>query len=85
MSEHAKQLEPKVRQFQERLGKMGTLGDDLLNIMHRPGWTTLIDVQFVALSLDSLNYQLEGVERAYKALNGIADQIGQRSERAAGD
>jgi len=78
MSEHAKELEPKIRKIQERISNMTTenQSDRLLQIIHKPGWTTLREVQFVQASLDSIGYHLEGVERAHRALVAIADQIG---------
>jgi hypothetical protein len=78
MENHAKHFEPKVKNLQS---KFKTLAQDdlpgiLLGFTHRPGWTTLIDIQFVDAMLDSITHHLEGVEKAHKALVHIADQIG---------
>lgn len=78
MSDHAKELEPKIRRIQQCLSKMATenQSDRLLQITRRPGWTTLREVQFVDAMLDSLAHHLEGVDRTHRELVNIADQIG---------
>jgi len=78
MSEHAKELEPKVRQLHERLSRLvpEEHTEQLLQIIRRPGFTTPREAQFVHAMLDSLNHHLEGVESAHRALVSIADQIG---------
>ena len=42
MSEHAKTLEPEIRAIHEELGKMasGKNSEQLITIVHRPGFTT---------------------------------------------
>ena len=78
MSDHAKELEPKIRKLQEQLSRMLSekRGEQLLQIIHRPGFTTPQEAQFVHAMLDSLAYHLEGVHRAQRALVSIADLIG---------
>jgi hypothetical protein len=78
MSDHAKELEPKIRKIYEQLSRMVSekRGEQLLQIIHRPGFTTPQEAQFVHAMLDSLGYHLEGVDRAQRALVSLSDQIG---------
>ena len=78
MSDHAKELEPKIRKIQEQLSKMVSdkQGEQLLQIVRRPGFTTPQEAMFVHALLDSLGHHLEGVDRAQRALVSIADKIG---------
>jgi hypothetical protein len=80
MSEHVKHFEPKIKKLQEKYRAMAAedLPGILLGFIHRPGWTTLIDVQFVDAMLDSVADHLEGVDKTHKALVKIADQIGKK-------
>ena len=78
MSQHAKELEPKIQKIQDTLKKMATENhaERMLQIVRRPGFTTPREVQFVHAMLDSVGHHLEGIERAHSALITIADQIG---------
>jgi hypothetical protein len=78
MSEHAKTLEPKIRALHEELKKIASEGstEQLITIIHRPGFTTPREAEFVHAMLDSLQHQIEGVHRALQALITVADKIG---------
>jgi hypothetical protein len=76
MSEHAKTLEPKIRALQEGLKKISSQTENLVVIIHRPGFTTPQEAGFVNAMLDSLAHQVEGVDHAYQALVAVADKVG---------
>jgi hypothetical protein len=78
MSEHTKTIEPKIRALQEQLKKISSEKntEQLITIIHRPGWTTVREAEFVHAMLDSLAHQIEGVNRAHQALVTVADKIG---------
>jgi hypothetical protein len=76
MSEHAKTLEPKIRALQEGLKKISSQTEKLVVIIHRPGFTTPQEAEFVHAMLDSLTHQVEGVDRGYQALVAVADKVG---------
>lgn len=80
MSEHAKTLEPKIRAIHEELKKMASEknSEQLVTIVHRPGFTTPQEAEFVQAMLDSLTHQIEGVRRAHQALITVADKIGRK-------
>jgi hypothetical protein len=82
MSEHAKELEPKIRKVQDHIARMAQENQAALlpPIIHRPGWTTLPEVLFVHAMLDSLTRQLEEVDRTHRALVSIADKIGRSDD-----
>jgi hypothetical protein len=79
MNEHTKTLEPKIRAIQEQLKQISSEKntEQLITIIHRPGWTTVREAEFVHAMLDSLAHQVEGVSRAHGALVTVADKIGQ--------
>lgn len=78
MSEHAKVLEPKIRQIQEQLKKITSDNhtEQLLVIINRPGFTTVQEGELVAAMLDAAHHQLEGFHRAQRALVAAAEKIG---------
>jgi hypothetical protein len=76
MSEHAKTLEPKIRALQEGLKKISSQTEKLVVIIHRPGFTTPQEAEFVHAMLDSLAHQVEGVDRGYQTLVAVADKVG---------
>jgi polysaccharide deacetylase 2 family uncharacterized protein YibQ len=44
--------------------------------MHRPGWTTVIEVAFVDAALTSMQSQVESVTAQFRRLTEIAQRIG---------
>ena len=70
-------LEPEIHEIQERLKRVASdnSGEQLLQILHRAGWTDT-QAHLVRVILDSLVHQLEGIERAQRALVEAADEIG---------
>lgn len=78
MSDHIKELEPKIRKIQEHINRMAkeNQADLLWQITHRPGWTTIIEVQFVNAILDSVSQQLEAADKAHRTLVSIAEKVG---------
>jgi hypothetical protein len=78
MSEHIKTLETKLQKLQQLHNKAASenFAEQLLLIIHRPGWTTPQEAQLVHAVLDSLTHQLEGVEGTQRALLAAAEQIG---------
>jgi hypothetical protein len=67
-----KDLESKVAQLQKNLAFAGqSTGADsptLINIIHHPGWTTIIDVQLASQILDAMNQQAV-------AMQGLRDTL----------
>jgi hypothetical protein len=78
MSEHAKQLEPKIHRIKEQLKKVTSENhsERLLQIIHRPGWTTPQEAKLVHALLDSVAHHLEGIDRTQRVLIAVADEIG---------
>jgi hypothetical protein len=77
MSEHAKELEPKIRKIQDHINRIvkEKKPDLLLQTVHKPPFTTPREVEFVHAVLDSLTQQIEGFDRSLNALVTIADRI----------
>jgi hypothetical protein len=78
MSEHAKEIEPKIQKIQAQLKKLTSdnHSERLIQIIHRPPWTTPREVEFVHAMLDSVSNQLDAAHREYDTLTTIADKIG---------
>jgi hypothetical protein len=71
------EMEPEIRKIQERLQRMSSqnYADQLLQIIHRTGWTDTM-AHLVRVTLDSVDYQLEGIDRAERSLIQAANEIG---------
>ena len=78
MSDHVKALEPKIRNMQALHSKIVSENhaEQLLLVIRRPGWTTPQEAQLVHAVIDSLTYQMEGIDRTQRALLAVAEQIG---------
>jgi hypothetical protein len=78
------QLEPEIRDIQERLQKMASenYADQFLQIIHRTGWTDT-QAHLVRVTLDFVEHQLEGIDRAQRALIQAADEIGKARAKSA--
>lgn len=67
-----KDLENKIAQLQKNLAfaNQSSAGNksDLVNIIHRPGWTTLADVQMASQLLDTMNQQATAMQGLHDAL-----------------
>ena len=78
------EMEPEIRKIQEQLQKMASqnYGKQLLEVVHRTGWTDT-QAHLVRVTLDSVTHQLEGIDRAERALIQAADEIGKAKGRGA--
>jgi len=56
--------------------------DELLNIIHRPGWTTPAELAFVNAGLDSIDAQIKQLNNLTQGLLNSAKLVG--AGRAAG-
>lgn len=78
------ELEPEIRKIQEQLQRMTSqnYADQLLQIIHRSGWTDT-QAHHVRVMLDSMVQQLEGIDRAHRSLIQAAGEVGKaRATRA---
>ncbi len=75
-------LEPEIHEIQEKLQKLVSENhaDQLLQIIHRTGWTDT-QAHLVRVILDSVVHNLEGIERAQRALLQAAGEIGKPVHR----
>jgi hypothetical protein len=77
-------LKPEIQEIQERLRRVtsGNYADQLLQILNRAGWTDT-QAHLVRVILDSVVHQLEGIERAQRALIEAVDEIGKTKANKA--
>lgn len=72
--ENIKQLAHRYGQIMKSLNSITGTGSqensqpELLTIIHRPGWTSIIDVTLVNEGLDALEQQVKAVEKLHTAL-----------------
>ena len=72
---------PKVERQLERINKLQAellsvnLSEELLKIIHRPGWTTVAEWMFVSNALDALTHTLEGQIQESKQLLMAAKEV----------
>jgi hypothetical protein len=78
MSDHVTSLEPKIRRLQESMSRLTSenRAEQLLQIIHRPGWTTPQEAQLVHAMLDALTQHVETVDAAHRALIAASEGIG---------
>ena len=78
------ELEPEIRKIQEQLQKMASenYANQLLQTIHRSGWTDT-QAHLVRVTLDSVVHQLEGIDRAQRALVQTANEIGKAAKAGA--
>jgi hypothetical protein len=73
-------LERKLRALGDATAKLAEAKymDQLIPIIHRPGWTTVHEAALVHLLADTLQHKIDGIHQTYDALVKIADQIGKK-------
>lgn len=71
-------LEKKLRTIQKGMADLGkqNLTDDFIQIIHRPGWTTVAEFMLVSAMADSLQKQLEAAGAHCKQLMEAANRVG---------
>lgn len=71
-------LAAKVQVLDQTIADLGTNGiaGVLGGIIHRPGWTTPREIEFVTASVESLQRQVTTAKEHYTQLISIADRIG---------
>ena len=71
-----KRLAHRYEQIRKSLQNLGGSHDgmqtELFQIIHRPGWTTVLDVALANHSLDALQHQTAAIEKLHDALTAGA-------------
>jgi hypothetical protein len=72
-------LEAKIRRMDENLSKLHSArhAQELLRVIHKPGWTTVAEAALVHALVDSLNAHMDSMHRAHDALLSAARQVGE--------
>ena len=77
-SEHIEYLERRLKELRKKLAgfeQQSPFGQ-LLEIIHRPGWTTVAEARFFEAALDSLETQIETLKRDHQNLLKAAGMVG---------
>jgi hypothetical protein len=71
-------LEVKLRNLGRSLDQLASEkhAEQLIPIIHRPGWTTVAEALFVHGMLDHLQAQVDDLSRAYDSLVNAAREVG---------
>jgi hypothetical protein len=80
---HIEQLDQRIRDLSAAFADLGTSDDfkELFRIIHGPGWTTLPDLFFMNVLVDSAGHAVDDARRVRQALLEGARAI---SEASAG-
>jgi hypothetical protein len=78
MAHDIAELELKVRALNDVISKFHQAKhvERLVQIIHRPGWTTPREEEFVRAYTDSLHGQISGLHKAFDVLLTIAEKVG---------
>jgi hypothetical protein len=74
-------LEVKIRRMDENVSKLHSArhAQELLRVIHKPGWTTVAEAALVNAMVDSLLMHMDNVHRAHDTLLSAARQVGEAS------
>ena len=74
--EEIQRLAQRYEQLRKNLQNLGGNTDgsktELFQIIHRPGWTTVLDVALAHQSLDALQHQVAAIEKLHEAMTAGA-------------
>lgn len=78
MAHDVSALEGKLRKLDQSLAALAATkhAQQLIPVIHRPGWTTVAEMHLVHAMVDHLQAQLDGLHRAHEALLTAAHQVG---------
>jgi hypothetical protein len=78
MAQDVKALESSMRQLQQSCAALGRSQyfDEFFQIIHRPGWTTVLDELFVGAMIAGIQDQVQGATKHLERLMAGARQVG---------
>ena len=78
MAKDLKALETNMRKLQQSCAELGShkYFDEFLQIIHRPGWTTVLDEFFVGAMIAMMHEQVQTVGKQLETLMRGARQVG---------
>jgi hypothetical protein len=78
MARDIKALESSMRKLQENCSELAShkYFDEFFQIIHRPGWTTVLDEFFVGAMIGNLQDQVQNLEKQLETLMEGARQVG---------
>ena len=71
---HGSSLEPKLRALNDQLSSL-SINEEIFNIIHRPGWTTLAELAFVTILIDNIGTTCQLLASQLKGLHDGSDLI----------
>jgi hypothetical protein len=74
-------LETKLRGIKRALAEVGSPSaiDDLIQVIHKPGWTTVAEFALMSAMADSLQKQLDTASAHFSQLRDAAGKVGEPS------
>jgi hypothetical protein len=75
---HVQRFEKKLRQVKQAVANLPSDGfhEQLIGIIHRPGWTTIAEGMFFETILDSILAQAQNLEQLHQQLMKAAGAVG---------
>jgi hypothetical protein len=71
-------LKNRIDRIHGHLSDVSSLKEDLVRIIHKPGWTTVAEFALVEASLASIDKQIETTTSHYKELIQAAQRVGEK-------
>lgn len=75
MEHDVSKLEKRIRAHHDKLRNMESLPDQLIGIIHGPGWTSIAEWAFVMLAMDALEQHVESISRIQRQLVEAAQSV----------
>ena len=78
MARDIKALENSMRKLQQNYAELGShkYFDEFFQIIHRPGWTTVLDEFFVGAMISNMQDQVQNLVKQLESLMEGARQVG---------
>jgi hypothetical protein len=78
MTDNVAELELKVRALDDAISKLhgAKHAEQLVQIIHKPGWTTQRESELVEAHIGHFHHQVTGLHEALDTLMTIAEKIG---------
>ena len=78
MARDIKALESSMRRLQQNCAELGShkYFDEFFQIIHRPGWTTVLDEFFVGTMISNMQDQVQNLSKQLESLMEGARQVG---------
>lgn len=75
MKHDLERLEARLREFDHKVRRLENLPDQLIPVIHGPGWTTIAEYDLVMLAVDALEQHVDNISRIQAQLVRAAQRV----------